>query len=135
MSHYTTLETAIVSAEHLAQALRDLGFAEVEVHEEAQPLVGWLGDSRAQRAEVIIRRKHVGTASNDIGFARGADGRFEAMISEFDRHQYGPEWLGRLTQRYAYRVARDVLAEQEFSLVEESMDDQKRIRMTVRRTA
>lgn len=43
MSHYTTLDTTIVSTEFLVQALADLGFADVEVHEAAQPLVGWRG--------------------------------------------------------------------------------------------
>jgi hypothetical protein len=106
MSHYTTLATEIVSAEHLAAALGDLGFDEVEVYDTPQPLVGWLGDSRDTEAEVIIRRRHVGLASNDIGFARNANGRFEALISDFDRHRFGPEWVSRLTQRYAYRVRR-----------------------------
>jgi hypothetical protein len=135
MSHYTTLATAIVSAEHLVAALHDLGFDEVERHDTPQPLVGWLGDTRGNKAEVIIRRRHVGIASNDIGFARTGDGRFEALISDFDRARHGPEWLGRLTQRYAYRVARDTLAAQDFDLVEESMDEDRTIRMTVRRMA
>jgi hypothetical protein len=135
MSHYTTLDTTIVSTEFLVQALADMGFAEVEVHEAAQPLVGWRGDLRENQAEVIVRRRHLGRSSNDIGFARNAEGRFEALISEFDRGRYDQGWLGKLTQRYAYRVARDSLAKQDFALVEESMDDDRTIRMTVRRMA
>lgn len=135
MSHYTTLDTAIVSQEFLLESLADLGFQDVEVHEAPQPLVGWLGDARENRAEVIIRRRHVGAGSNDIGFRRTAEGHFEAIISEFDRPRYDHAWLGRLTQRYAYRVAREMLADQDFSLVEESMDEDKTIRMTVRRMA
>ena len=53
MSHYTVVDTQIVSAEHLAQALEDMGFDEVEVHEQPQPLRGWLGDTREQKANVI----------------------------------------------------------------------------------
>ena len=135
MSHYTTLDTTIVSTEFLIQALADMGFADVEVHEAAQPLVGWRGDLRETQAEVIVRRRHLGRSSNDIGFARNAEGRFEALISEFDRGRYDQGWLGKLTQRYAYRVARDNLAKQDFTLVEESMDDDRTIRMTVRRMA
>ena len=135
MSHYTTLDTTIVSAEFLVQALADMGFADVEVHEVAQPLIGWRGDLRETQAEVIVRRRHLGRSSNDIGFARNAEGRFEALISEFDRRRYDQAWLGKLTQRYAYRVARDNLAKQDFTLVEESMDDDRTIRMTVRRMA
>ena len=74
-------------------------------------------------------------SSNDIGFARKADGRFEAKISDFDRRQYGNLWLGQLAQRYAYRVARDVLAEQGFDLVEESVSADRQIHLCVRRAA
>ena len=135
MSHYTTLATTIQSVDHLVAALADLGFDDVEVHALAQPLVGWRGDIRTDTAEVIIRRRHVGGASNDIGFARNADGRFEAVISEFDSPRFDAEWLGRLTQRYAYRVARDTLSAQGFDLAEESMDDDRQIHMVVRRMA
>ncbi len=135
MSHYTTLETAFVSDKHLVLALEDMGFSDVERHEEAQPLVGWMGDTREARAEVIIRRKHLSGSSNDIGFARKADGRFEVRISDFDRGQYGNLWLGQLAQRYAYRVARDVLAEQGFDLVDESVSADRQIHLCVRRAA
>lgn len=135
MSHYTTLETRFVSAEHLVAALQDMGFSDVELHEEAQPLVGWEGDARESRAEVIIRKKHLDSSSNDIGFARNADGRFVALISDFDRPQYGNLWLGRLAQRYAYRVARDMLAEQGFNLVEETVGADSQIHLCVRRVA
>ena len=135
MSHYTTLRTAFVSAEHLALALGDLGFNAVETHELAQPLVGWKGDRRVNKAEIIVRREHVGPASNDIGFARRADGRFEALISDWDRRRYGKRWLGRLAQRYAYRVSREALARQGFDLVDEEVDAENRIHLCVRRTA
>lgn len=135
MSHYTTLKTVFVSEEHLVLALQDMGFSDVERHDEAQPLVGWMGDTREARAEVIIRRKHLSGSSNDIGFARRADGRFEAMISDYDRRHYGNLWLGHLAQRYAYRVARDVLAGQGFDLVEESVGADRQIHLCVRRAA
>ena len=135
MSHYTTLETKIVSQEHLVLALQDMGFSDVEHHEEAEALIGFEGDTREARAEVIIRRKHLSSASNDIGFARGADGRFKAIISDYDRRRYYTLWLGRLAQRDAYRGARDVLAKQGFDLVEESMSAEHQIHLSVRRAA
>ena len=135
MSHYTVLQTRITDAETLMEALADVGFANVEIYKTPQPLVGWQGDLRANRAEVIIRREFLGSASNDIGFARSTDGRFEALISDYDRSTYDEAWLGRLTQRYAYRLARKVLASQDFTLAEEHMDDERKIHMTVRRVA
>jgi len=85
-----------------------MGFAreEIEVHVEAQALQGFEGDDREQKAHVILRRKFVGAYSNDIGFLRGADGRFTAIVSDFDRSThgshgpYGPTWLQRLTQQH-----------------------------------
>jgi hypothetical protein len=137
VSAYTTVHTQLVSPEHVAAALRDLGFAGVEVHETPRPLVGWQGERRAQRAEVIVRREHVGESSNDIGFARGPEGTLVAVISEFDRDHcgYDAQWLERLTQRYAYHVARERLEAQGFDRVEESRDATDTIRMVLRRSA
>ena len=107
----------------------------MEEHETREALYGWKGDRRPQTAEIIIRRKFVGRASNDIGFASTPDGTYEAIISEFDRQKYDQAWLNKLSQRYAYRAVRDTLAQQGFDLVEESMGEDKQIRMTVRRMA
>lgn len=133
MSHFTTIATQIVSAKHLVQALNDLGFAEVEVHAQPQPLVGYQGDARVNKAHVIIRKKHIGLLSNDIGFAQNAKGTFDALISDFDRNDYDHKWLQKLTQRYAYHASRDLLSQQNFSLVEEKQEKDGTIRLTVRR--
>ena len=133
MSAYTTMKTRLVSAEHLRRTLLDMGFAEVELHEEKQPLEGWRGNLREQRAEIIIRRQHVGPASNDIGFARDAEGRFVALISEFDRARYNEAWLQSVAQGYAYHVIQDELKAQDFSVVEQTTDADRTIRITLRR--
>jgi len=54
------------------------------VHQEAVSLYGYQGDVRSQKAHVIIRRKHIGTAANDVGWERQTDGTYRAWISEFD---------------------------------------------------
>jgi hypothetical protein len=104
MSHFTTIKTEIRDENALVAALADVGYAEVERHPTAQHLYGYQGDRRAQTAEVIIRRKYVGSASNDIGFKRQADGTFEAIISEFDRQKHSQHWVDQVAQRYAYHV-------------------------------
>ncbi len=133
MSAYTTVQTQLVSAEHLKAALMDLGFQSVELHQNPQNLEGFQGDQRAQKAEVIIRRKHLGMASNDLGFKRLANGRFEAVISDFDRPTYNLAWLQKLTQRYAYHVAKDMLREQEFDMVKEEIRKDNTIHLVMRR--
>lgn len=133
MSHFTTIATQIVSAKHLVLALNDLGFAEVEVHAQPQWLVGFRGDLREQKAHVIIRRKHIGSLSNDIGFVQNAKGTFDALISDYDRNDYDHKWMQKLTQRYAYHASRDLLSQQNFSLVQEQQEKDGTIRLTVRR--
>lgn len=133
MSHFTTLKTTLVEKQFLVQALRDLGFKQVEVHEKAQHLHGYQGDVRPQTAEVIIRRRFIGPVSNDIGFKRRKDGTFDAIISDYDRAKYDRRWLNRLTQRYAYHAARAKLEEQGFTLVNEETREDGRIHLVLRR--
>ncbi|HEY3954935.1 MAG TPA: hypothetical protein VGM53_16300 [Streptosporangiaceae bacterium] len=70
MSHFTTMTTQLTDTDALRAALADLGYGKIEVHDQPQQLYGYLGGKRADRANVIIRREHIGRASNDIGFLR-----------------------------------------------------------------
>jgi hypothetical protein len=99
MSHFTRFRTRLTDAAVLAAALAEVGY-QAEVHDEPQVLYGYRGDPRPERAEVIVRRRDIGSASNDIGFARHADGAFEAIISEYDRRRHGDVWLARVSQAY-----------------------------------
>ncbi len=135
MSHFTVLKTQIVEIDGLVQALADLKFENVEVHATAQHLSGYQGDRRSQTAEVIIRRKYVGRASNDIGFKRNTQGMFNAIISEYDRPKYSGKWLNRLMQRYAYHTTKSKLKEQGFELVTEETQQDERIHLVLRRMA
>ena len=104
LSQFVSCKTAIRDLQSLIAALRKLsGWSEdqIEVHPEAVALFGYQGDQRAETAEMIIRRQHVGLASNDLGFKKAADGTYQAVISEYDgRHGYDPAWLTRLTDHY-----------------------------------
>lgn len=83
MSEYTTVELEINDPECLKTSLTELGYV-FEEHETAQNLYGYQGDKRQQKAHIIIRRKNVGSMSNDVGFLRKEDGSYELIISEFD---------------------------------------------------
>ncbi|HVX45945.1 MAG TPA: DUF1257 domain-containing protein [Mycobacteriales bacterium] len=133
MSHFTTLTTQITDQDALCAALADVGYADLEVHAEPQPLYGYRGDRRADRAHVIIRREHVGEVSNDIGFRRQDDGHFLAVISEYDRHRHDEAWLGRVTARHAYHVTRQTLAAQGFDVTEETAERDGTVRLVLRR--
>ena len=104
MSHFYTVKTKLNDRELLVKALCEMGWRadQIEVHPQAQHLYGYTGDRRKQTAEVIIRRQHVGDASNDIGFKLQPDGSYAAVISEYDRDSlgYNKQWLGRLAQNF-----------------------------------
>ncbi len=105
MSKYEEMRTVLTEECHLVGALRDLGY-EPEVHRaEGAALFGYRGDERSERAQIIIRRSQLDSASNDIGFARdGVTGVYRAIISEYDRGiAYNEAWLGRIAQGYKER--------------------------------
>ncbi len=125
MSHFTTLKTRIVSREHLTQALKDL---EIQYEEGTVEIRGYEGI----RCPVEIR---IPTSNPDyqIGFRK--QGETYELVGDW----YGikeinqSEFLGRITQRYAYRVAMEQLAQQDFTVVEEELQADHTIRITVRR--
>ena len=133
MSHLTTMTTQLTDTDALRAALADVGYREVEVHDQPQPLYGYQGDQRADRAHVIVRRKHVGRLSNDIGFRRQDDGNFRAVISDYDRAKHDERWLGRLTARHAYHLTTKTLATQGFDVVNETTGRDGTVRMVLRR--
>ncbi|TDD87952.1 DUF1257 domain-containing protein [Actinomadura darangshiensis] len=133
MSHFTTLTTEITDREALCAALADVGYEHVEVHDTSQPLYGYRGDLRSDRAHVIVRRAHIGRASNDLGFLHQEDGRYLAVISEYDRRKHDGAWLGRVTARHAYHLTASTLASQGFDLTEETTERDGTVRMVLRR--
>jgi hypothetical protein len=135
MSHYTVLETKLKDVDCMAEALADMGYDDLEINDEPHPLTDFMGDARSHRAEVIIRRKQVGWLSNDIGFRRGPDGTFDAIISDYDQDRHDDQWMRDLTKRYSYHAARTKLEEQGFSLAREERDAQGRIHLLLRRSA
>jgi len=89
----------------LVDALTAMGYGgKVEVHPAPVTLIGYDGkprmlDNHEVRAEIVIRREHLWSAANDIGFARQPDGKYVAYISEYDRHVQ-PKWHERVMQEY-----------------------------------
>src|SRR3954466_10186561 len=91
----------------LLAALADLGYAEVE-EGEALPLYGYQGDRRPETAELVVRRRHLGSASNDVGFARTPAG-YVPIVSEYDqRTLHGGRFLVELRTAYSERVIEEV---------------------------
>lgn len=94
MSLYRERTMTITDGQALVEVLKSKGF-DPNVHHDPAPLVGFENRKRKERAHIIIPRKQVGRASNDIGFLREANGAYKAIISDFDRahHKYDESWL------------------------------------------
>ncbi len=118
MSKYLTFTDVVFKNEALLlAALAELGYTTVE-RGEALPLYGYQGDERAERAQLVIRRKHIGVASNDLGFAHSAEG-YTPIISEYDqRTLHDGKFITHLRVAYHERVASEM---------------QRRLRGTLRR--
>ena len=106
MSKYNRQKSTYNDRDCLVAALNEQGYTEVEVHEEAVNLIGYHGDTRPEKANVIVRRKHIGTAANDLGFVKEADGTFSTIVSDYDSHKHGVEWMTG-TQEGVHREAHD----------------------------
>lgn len=111
----------MLDQECVLASLADLGFDQnrVEIHEEPVALVGYMGGARAQTAHIVIRRQHVGSGSNDIGFLLTPTG-YQAYVSGYDHRQYGQRWLDRLKDCYDghWAAKQERLAEEERQRVE-----------------
>jgi len=108
MSKYLTFTDVIFTNQALLlAALADLGYTEVE-QGEGLHLYGYQGDVRAERAEVVVRRRFIGSASNDLGFARTGVG-YTPVISEYDqRTLHDGKFVARLRAAYNERVVKEM---------------------------
>lgn len=108
MSKYLSFSDIVFKDRRLLlAALADLGYAEVE-EGAALPLYGYQGDRRPETAAIVVRRRHLGAASNDLGFARTPHG-YVPIISEYDqRTLLGGAFLVRLRTAYSEQVVAEV---------------------------
>lgn len=111
MSLYCSVETIMQNQEALILALMETGNwtrQQIEVYQEAQRLYGYHNDLRPEKAHIIIHRRFIGSASNDIGFVKDENGQYKAIISEYDSNSkgYNQAWINRLKGNYAYHTIR-----------------------------
>lgn len=117
MSAYHTQKTQYKDRDCLVAALKAQGYAEVEVHETATNLYGYHGDMRSQKANVIVRRKHIGPAANDLGFVKAEDGTYSAIVSEFDSGKHDATWFKHLKKNYTEAVDMKTAAKNGFKFL------------------
>ena len=100
MSAYSEVKTQFNDGGLLIEALEEMGFKPENHIGNPQRLTGYQGDRRTDVADIIIPRTQVGRASNDIGFVRGSDGTFRAIISDYDSSKYDTQWLKQVRASY-----------------------------------
>ena len=115
MSKYHTYTQAVFpSLELLLAALAELGYLREQVElGEALPLFGFGGDRREEVAEVVVRRRWLHRASNDLGFTRTPAG-YVPIVSEWDagylRRHHGEEFVVALRKAYGRAVIAEARA-------------------------
>jgi hypothetical protein len=97
LSEYAVIQTQSRDPAMLAAALTDLGFSAraIEWHEEP----AWLRGSTIEvpgYAHLIVRGRHVGPGANDLGFVRGPEGAFHALVGVMEQRTRG--WHGPYDQ-------------------------------------
>jgi hypothetical protein len=65
---------------------------------------GYHNDIRPEKASVVIPKKYVGSASNDVGFVWNNQAKvFDAIVSEYDQtYKFTEDVMNKLRQKYAY---------------------------------
>ncbi len=106
MSHYCEIETTFNDQQALIEALTSVQggweLNQIEIHQVPQSLFGYRGDERKEKANIIIRRKHVSPSANDVGFALQDDGSYKAIISDYDQtSRCNPAFMARLKTEYS----------------------------------
>lgn len=112
MSEYAQYPAEYKDKECLIKALNEMGYTEgqVEIHENPVDLFDYHGrkttylDKTGDKAEIIVRRKFVGGAANDLGFRKDANGRYAPIISAYDSGKHNTKWLNGLKSKYTEAV-------------------------------
>ncbi len=100
----TFTSAAFKDRECLLNALSECGYTQVE-EGEALSLYGYQGDRRPETAQIVVRRKFIGSASNDLGFQK-TDAGYAPVISEFDqRTMMQGKFLTNLRTNYNLKSA------------------------------
>lgn len=115
----------------IVKALEELGY-KAEIHDTPENLVGWHGDKRKQKANIIVRRKNINSASNDIGFLRKTDGSYEMIISEFDKHAgHSKKFTQELLQLYGKHRTLKQAAQMGYMVRSQTTDNDGRLKIRI----
>jgi len=110
MSHYSTIKMGFKFEKELIQSLESI-YGHVEINEIAVNLVGYHGDIRPEKANIIVRRKYIGSASNDLGFVLDKNtGIYSMIVSDYNKRSTVTDTvMEKIVTGYAQRVIKNRL--------------------------
>lgn len=137
MSHYTSMEMEMQQkneADFIAALTNHFGEGAVEVHTDPVALKVWNGSSALERnaygtapkCHIVVRRQAIEKAlgrhcaTNDLGFRRREDGKYDAHL---DLAGFDKTAQDKVAQDYAVRVASRKLKAQGYTLKREVLKD------------
>lgn len=143
MSHFAEIECKYQvdgKDELIASLEEEFGQGNVEFHEKGADLFGYQGDNRskvsekssdyAPPCEIIVRKKHVGSAANDIGFKFQPDGSIKGYVSDYDRgHTFNKQKRDRVAVDYQLRVGERTMKSKGITKIERIKLDDGSVRL------
>lgn len=110
-----------------------MGYKEIEIHKEATNLYGYQGDKRPEKAHIIIRRRFVGSASNDVGFIR-ENNRYRVVASGYDSAWRTGNKINKLKQTYGEKVIMKTVSKNaKYRFVSRKENEKGEIKIKVKR--
>ena len=128
MSHYTSVQLEVKDVQCFIDAIFEMCDNKINIKkedilwfDEPENLYGYQGDMRSQKANIIIRRRNIGDASNDIGWLV-ENGKCIEYISDFDRSVFTKDWSKKLKQTYSANVAEKAARRSGYRVKKEKID-------------
>jgi hypothetical protein len=130
LSEYRKNKTKCNDKDVLIDALVEMGYKRehIEYHEVPQQLFDWHGrpthylDKSGDKANIIVRRQHVGGAANDLGFKLDPVTKcYDAIISQYDSGKHNTKWLAGLKTSYSDGRVKKELAKNGFKYLGREM--------------
>lgn len=124
----TFTSAAFKDRETLLNALGECGYSETE-EGASLSLYGYRGDRRPETAQIVVRRKYIGSASNDLGFQKTEAG-YVPVISEYDQsYMMQGKFLTNLRTNYNLKSAEKLTRNLRGTLVKERVGSTIKIRI------
>lgn len=130
MSHFTAVEVDFQSKNEscLIEALEEIyGKGNIQHSADGIALYGYGGDDRsklaknnpnyAPKCQIVIRRQHVGSSSNDVGYCRTEDGKYKAYVSDYDKgYNFNASKQKVVKQNYTAAITKKQLKAQGYTV-------------------